>query len=91
MSEIFVNSFNQVTQGNGTFDPEWPVCLGCAAIDRSLAKVGMMRTRQCAHCFSKYCWDGEVDDGDGKPEIINPSLILDPSVGFLEWNLTNPY
>ena len=38
MNDIFINSFNLVTPGNGTLDKEWPICLGCAAIERSLEK-----------------------------------------------------
>ena len=37
---IFTNSFNLVTQANGTLDSEWPVWLGCAIIDRSLGRMG---------------------------------------------------
>ena len=89
ISEIFVNSFNILTQGNGTLDAEWPVCLGCAAIDRSLPKVGMQRSQQCEQCFSRYCWDGVSDDSP--TGIIDPTLILDPSVDYAEWNKTNPF
>ncbi|KAI9813255.1 MAG: hypothetical protein M1827_004197 [Pycnora praestabilis] len=89
MSDIFVNSFNIVTQANGTLDAEWPVCLGCAAIDRSLSKMGWQRTGQCEACFSRYCWDGvEVDAKTGP---IDLTLLLDPELGFLEWNETNPF
>ena len=89
ISEIFVNSFNHVTQGNGTLDAEWPVCLACAAIDRSLSKVAMERTEQCAQCFNRYCWDGVSNDT--QPGIIDPPLLLNPSLGFLEWNKTHPF
>ena len=87
MSEIFVNSFDLLTGGNGTLDQEWPVCLGCAAIDRSLAKVGLTRTAQCESCMQKYCWDGSLDERD--PGIFDPSLVLNPSLGFAEWNATS--
>ena len=89
MNEIFVNSFDLLTQGNGTLDQEWSTCLGCAAIERSLAKVGMERTEQCDKCFSKYCWDGTY--AEGKPQVVDPSLKLNPSLGFLQWNTTNPF
>ncbi|KAE9368889.1 lysophospholipase [Stipitochalara longipes BDJ] len=89
MNDIFVNSFNQVTQGNGTLDSEWPVCLGCAAIDRSLAKIGMKRAAQCEKCLNRYCWDGKYDDMDSG--ILDPSLVLDPSLGFAEWNMTHDF
>jgi lysophospholipase len=47
MSVILTNSFNYATQGNSTLDKERPECLGCAAVDRSLTKVGMAWTVQC--------------------------------------------
>lgn len=89
MSEIFVNSFNQITQGNGTLDKEWTTCLGCAAIDRSLARIGMQRTDQCERCMSRHCWDGKYDNR--KPGVIDPTLLLEPGLGFLEWNKTHPF
>lgn len=90
LDEIWANSFNEITQGNSTLDAEWPVCLGCAAIERSLARVGMERTKQCQQCFNKYCWDG-VSEPDQSTEVVDPSLVLDPSLGFLEWVKTNPF
>jgi len=90
MEEIFENSFNYMTQGNGTLDEEWPACLGCAAIDRSLEKVGMQRTEQCKSCFERYCWDGTTDEHT--PGIIDPALKLDPGLGFEDWkNAGNPF
>ena len=89
LSEIFTNSFNLVTQGNGTLDAEWPVCLGCAVIDRSLPKMGMKRTEQCDSCFNRYCWDGTEDNM--ATEAVDLALVLDPELGFLEWNKTHPF
>jgi lysophospholipase len=91
VGEMWVNSFNQMTQGNGTLDTEWPVCLGCAAIERSLAKVGLQTTEQCQRCFDKYCWDGTSVEEYPGTETVGPSLVLDPSLGFLKWVKTNPY
>lgn len=89
INEILVNSFNEVTQGNGTLATGWPVCIGCAAIDRSLAKVGMTRTKQCQSCFDEYCWDGTLDEST--PPVLDPSAQLLPGVGYVEWNLTHPF
>lgn len=83
MNDVLTNGFNQVTQGNGTLDEEWPICLGCAAIERSLEKAGIETPAQCQRCFERYCWDGESDDR--ATGVVNPSLVLDPSVGYEEW------
>ncbi|KAJ9610279.1 hypothetical protein H2200_005056 [Cladophialophora chaetospira] len=89
MNDIFVNSFNLVTQGNGTLDAEWPVCLGCAAIERSLEKAGMMTPAQCKSCFKRYCWDGKV--GVGSNKTVDLSLVLDPKVGYKDWLNSHMY
>ena len=88
-SDILVNSFNQVTQVNGTLDSDWPACLGCAAIDRSLSKVGMQRTKQCEACMARYCWDGTEDNAISP--IVDPSLVLQPDLSFLEWRKTHDF
>lgn len=84
-----MNSFDIVTQANGSWDGEWAECMGCAAVERSLARVGMERTRQCQRCFERYCWDGTLDERD--PGVLDPTLVLDPGVKFGLWNATNPY
>lgn len=89
IDDIFVNGFNQLTQGNGTLDEEWPACLGCAVIDRSLDKVGMTRTKQCESCFEKYCWDGTVYEGE--VGVVDLPLVLDPSLSFAEWSETHDF
>ncbi len=78
MSVILTNGFNYATAGNSTLDSEWPECLGCAAIDRSLTKSGMGRTAQCQRCMIKYCWDGVEDDGPSP--LVDLPLALDKSV-----------
>ena len=89
MNDIYVNGFNEMTQGNGTLDKDWPVCLGCAAIDRSLAKVGMKRTCECEQCFERYCWNGTTFEGE--LSVVDIPLVLDPTLGFLEWNKTHNF
>jgi len=83
MNDIFTNSFNQLTQGNRTLDAEWAVCLGCAAIERSLEKAGMKTPDQCKKCFERYCWDGIASSST--PAIVDPSLLLDLGLQFPEW------
>lgn len=37
-------------------DPEWPVCLMCAVVDRTREKLGEQRSGVCAQCLERYCW-----------------------------------
>ena len=89
MSDILLNSFNEVTQGNGTLAADWPICLGCAAIDRSLPRVGMQRTAQCEACMAKYCWDGTEDNATAR--VVDPGLLLQPNLTFAEWIETHDF
>lgn len=89
MNDIFVNGFNLVTQVNGTLDKDWPVCLGCAAVETSLKRVGMDTPRQCRRCFEKYCWDGKSDDRE--TGIVDLKLVLDPKLGYAQWLDEHPY
>lgn len=93
MQDVLLNSFNMVTQGNGTLDgaEDWAACLACAAIERSLAKVGMQRTEQCEQCFADWCWDGTSVAADADVGIVDPPLLLDPSLGFEVWNQTHDF
>jgi lysophospholipase len=100
LHDLFVNSFNQVTAGNGTLDAEWAQCLGCAALDRSLSRLGRDRTAQCERCMERYCWHG-----DSVPEVIlgppggryesggyvNLEMVLEPGITWAEWNKTAPH
>jgi lysophospholipase len=86
MQEIYTNVFDIVTQGNGTWDSEWPTCLGCAAIERSLESIGMQRSEQCNRCFQKYCWNGDFDNA--VPGVVDPSMALYPTVSYAEWEKT---
>lgn len=90
---VLVNSGNIVTQGNGTLDAEWTACIACAAVERSLARVGMERTAQCERCFEKYCWNGQEapESAWTSESVFDPSLKLDPSLGFDEWVKTHPF
>lgn len=86
---VLVNSFDPVTQGNSTLDSEWPACIACGAIDRSLERVGMERSEQCERCFEKYCWDGTEETIEG--QLFDPSPALDPSYDFVAWNEKHPF
>lgn len=87
--EIYVNSLNLLTQGNGTLSSDWVSCLGCAVIERSLSKVGMKRTQQCDQCFKNHCWNGTQDNAPAG--VVDLPLALDPGLSFAVWNETNPF
>ena len=87
--DIWNNTFNQITQGAGSLDPEWSACLACAAIDRSLGKLRppMHRTAQCQGCFDRYCWDGVWTPEWGYVDV-DPTLVMSSTVTYAEWNAT---
>lgn len=58
---IVLNAYNGATQGNGTLDSEWPACVGCAILSRSLDRTGTDVPEICNRCFSRYCWDGTTN------------------------------
>jgi len=47
--------------GNGTLDKEWPTCMACAVLSRSLTRTGTPFPAACNSCFERYCWNGTTD------------------------------
>ncbi|KAK3394349.1 lysophospholipase [Podospora didyma] len=66
-NDIIRNGFDSATQGNGTLDAQWPTCVACAVLSRSLARTGTAVPSACADCFSRYCWNGTLDSVDKGP------------------------
>ncbi|KAH8199363.1 hypothetical protein TruAng_006495 [Truncatella angustata] len=58
---IILNGYNAATQGNGTLDSEWRVCVGCAMVLRSMDRAQEQLPGACASCFRRYCWNGTLD------------------------------
>jgi lysophospholipase len=71
---VVLNAYNMATQGNGTLDSQWPTCVGCAILSRSLERTSTPLPEVCQQCFTKYCWNGTVDDRT--PGTYNPPLAL---------------
>lgn len=61
---IVLNGYNSATQGNGTLGQNWPTCVGCAILSRSLDRTGTDVPDVCQQCFEHYCWDGTINDGE---------------------------
>ncbi|KIW94373.1 uncharacterized protein Z519_04349 [Cladophialophora bantiana CBS 173.52] len=70
---IVQNGFDVATMANGTIDSEWPVCVGCAILSRSLETTGVAVPVVCQDCFVKYCWNGTINDTS--PPLYEPQMI----------------
>jgi lysophospholipase len=57
---IIRNGYNAATQGNATaaLDAQWPACVACAVLSRSLHRTGTAVPSVCSDCFERYCWNG---------------------------------
>lgn len=64
---IIFNGYNLATLGNGTKDAQWPACVGCAILSRSLERTRTAVPDVCKQCFSRYCWNGTVDSANPPP------------------------
>jgi lysophospholipase len=73
---IVQNGYNVVTQGNGTRDAQWPTCVGCAILQRSLQRTNTAIPQACQECFSRYCWDGRVDNAQPATPY-QPAYVLE--------------
>ena len=69
---IVQNGYYMATQANSTIDSDWPACVGCAILSRSLERTGTNVPDICTQCFSTYCWDGTRDNG--APESYTPTM-----------------
>ena len=69
--DIIRNGFDAATQGNGTLDSQWPVCMACAMLSRSLVRTATAVPSACTDCFNKYCWNGTLDATDKGPYLPN--------------------
>lgn len=72
---LIMNGYAGATQGNGTLDEQWPVCVGCAILSRSFDRTGETVPDACKQCFDRYCWNGTIDD-DGTRPTYNPAMKL---------------
>ncbi|KAL8995178.1 MAG: hypothetical protein Q9169_005037 [Polycauliona sp. 2 TL-2023] len=66
------NGYEGATMGNGTVDPEWPVCVGCAILSRSLERTETEVPEACERCFQRYCWDGTTNET--RPDTYAPEF-----------------
>ncbi|VUC23730.1 unnamed protein product [Clonostachys rosea] len=86
LNSVFDNAFQLATYGNGTVDANWPACLACATIKKSLKRVNMTLPSVCTTCFNAHCWNGTNSTASITDAETNPSLRLNSSVSFQQWN-----
>ncbi|KAI9815945.1 MAG: Lysophospholipase 1 [Pycnora praestabilis] len=71
---IIQNGYNAATRGNSSLDTQWPTCVGCAILSRSLERTATTVPQVCQQCFTDYCWNGTVDSTT--PPAYEPTPIL---------------
>ncbi|XXH03089.1 hypothetical protein Hte_009479 [Hypoxylon texense] len=75
---IIKNGYNVATMGNGTAgDAEWPACVACAVLSRSLGRTNTAAGATCERCFDRYCWNGTTDSTAVSSYEPTPILSLD--------------
>ncbi|KAK4996153.1 Lysophospholipase 1 [Elasticomyces elasticus] len=73
---IISNGLLVASLGNGTLDSQWPTCVGCAILSRSLEKTGTTVPDVCKACFKKYCWDGTLNSATPAGVGYSPTMKL---------------
>ncbi|CAO2655823.1 Nn.00g046260.m01.CDS01 [Neocucurbitaria sp. VM-36] len=71
------NGYDVATQANSTREgaSNWPACVGCAILSRSLERNGEDIPEVCQQCFTQYCWNGTVVENAAPYE---PEMLLAP-------------
>jgi lysophospholipase len=69
------NGYDVATQANSTRQgaSNWPTCVACAIISRSLERNGESIPQACQQCFTQYCWNGTIASTSAP---YTPSLVL---------------
>jgi lysophospholipase len=79
------NGYDVVTQANSTRQgaSNWPTCVGCAVLSRSLERNGEGIPQVCQQCFADYCWNGTVVEKSAPylPEMLLAEVDTDSGVG----------
>jgi lysophospholipase len=77
------NGYDVVTQANSTRQgaSNWPTCVGCAILSRSLERNGEAVPQVCQQCFTDYCWNGTVVETS---QPYTPQLIVGELAGTAE-------
>lgn len=70
------NGYDVATMANATRNgySDWPTCVGCAIISRSIERNSQTMPDVCKQCFTKYCWNGTLDSRTPAPYF--PPMLL---------------
>ena len=71
---VILNGYDFATMGNATRDQNWPACVGCAVLSRSMERTKSVTPDICKQCFQTYCWNGTVNST--VPAEYNPIPAL---------------
>ena len=71
---VIQNGYDVATMANATTDSQWPACVGCAILSRSLERTGTPVPDVCTKCFQNYCWDGTLNSTT--PATYEPVMTL---------------
>lgn len=72
---IILNGYDVATMANATQDENWPACVGCAILQRSMERTNTEIPEICRTCFDTYCWDGSVNST--RPNEFEPTYLLE--------------
>jgi lysophospholipase len=79
------NGYDVVTQANSSRSgaSNWPTCVGCAVLSRSLERNGEAIPQVCQQCFTDYCWNGTTvaTSAPYLPEMLLAEVDTDSGAG----------
>jgi lysophospholipase len=79
------NGYDVATQANSSRSgaENWPTCVGCAVLHRSLERNGEAIPQVCQQCFTDYCWNGTVVETSQPylPEMVLAQVATDSDSG----------
>ncbi|KAJ7262254.1 phospholipase B [Mycena haematopus] len=80
LDQVHFNTISGFTPNANTPDPNFGVCLQCAAVDRARTKITppVQRSSICTQCFQQYCFDPQ--NPPSQSELPNRKLVFkDPT------------
>ncbi|ODV81899.1 lysophospholipase precursor [Suhomyces tanzawaensis NRRL Y-17324] len=79
---VIANGYQVNSREEGKLDSEWAACVGCAIIRRQQERNGQDQSDQCKRCFQKYCWNGEIYQGEDLGDNFTPDGITKGATFF---------